>query len=348
MINNKKASIKKLLLLSIFTVITLNIYSQKLKTYYINSDDERGSELYAKFKRTVLNQDEIWVVKDYYLNDSIRMTGNFLDKKLTQKSDTFNYYYPNGKLSSVVVYKNDLKHGSAKFYDITGNLSRLANYSTDQPTGKWIWYNEDGSIESELDNVNQDIISENYAHAEYVGGRKSLNDYLKKTDYSLQFGKMAIYDRTYTTFQINEEGVVTDVDIIIHGTKKMDEVIIKQLYNMPKWTPEKKNGKYVPTNFVLPIRFSNKSEKLLSDKILGEAFFISGTDDYKEEKYEKAVFKLIRAIGYNHMEAKYYFLLGHSYYMLKKHDFACENWTIANSFGSEILKKEIKNLCNLE
>ena len=47
----------------------------------------------------------------------------------------------------------------------------------------------------------------------------------------------ALYDRTYTTFQINEEGIVTDVDIIVHGTKKMDSAIIKHLYNMPKWIP---------------------------------------------------------------------------------------------------------------
>ena len=48
------------------------------------------------------------------------------------------------------------------------------------------------------------------------------------------------------------------------------------------------------------------------------------------------------------MEAKYYYLLGHSFYMQKKHDFACENWSIANSLDSEILKKATKDLCNLE
>ena len=67
----------------------------------------------------------------------------------------------------------------------------------------------------------------------------------------------------------------------------------------------------------------------------------------KEENYEKATFKLIQAISRNHMEAKYFLLLGHCYYNLKNQDFACADWTIANSLDNEILKKEIKDLCNL-
>jgi hypothetical protein len=349
MINKKHTTNKKLILLSICTVIALNIHAQKLKTYYIKGNGEKSSMLYAKFKRTVHNQDNIWVVRDYYLNDSIRMTGNFIDKKLTQKTDTFTSFHPNGKLSHTVVFKNDRKHGNEKFYYITGNLSRSANYNMGEVTGQWIWYNEDGSIENELDNVNPNILSENYSHAEYIGGRGKLIEYLNKLDYrSLIKGRTAIYDRTFTTFQINEEGSVTDVDIIIHGTKEMDSAIIKHLYNMPKWNAEKKNGKYVTSNHILPIVFSNKSEKVLSDKIIGEAFFNSGVNDYKEENYEKAIFKLLQAISRNHMEAKYYYLLGNCYYILKNKDFACEDWSIANSLDSEILKKEIKDLCNLK
>ena len=348
MIGKKNTSIKKLILLSIFTVIALNIHAQKLKTYYIKGDGEKSSKLYAKYKRSVYNNENIWVVHDYYLNDSTRMTGNFLGKKLTQKTNTFTYYHPNGKVSRTVVYKNDLKHGNEKFYYITGNLSKSANYNMGEVTGNWVWYDEEGSIEKELDSVNPNILSEIYAPAAYVGGKKNLYEYLKKADYSLQDGMIAIYGRTFTTFQINEEGNVTEVDIIVHGTEEMDSAISKHLYNMPKWRAAKKNGKYVTSNYVLPIRFSNQNKKVLSEKILGEAFFKSGVDDYKEENYEKAIFKLIQAIRNNHMEAKYYFLLGHCYYKLKNEDFACENWTIANSFDREILKKEIKDLCNLE
>jgi antitoxin component YwqK of YwqJK toxin-antitoxin module len=339
---------KKLLFLLVFVIFITSGYSQKIKTYYIKHNGEKSLKLYAKFKRTVQNQGDIWVVQDYYLNDSTRMIGNFLNKKLTQKIDIFSYYHPNGKVSRITEYKNGRKHGNEKFYYITGNLSQSANYNLGEATGKWIWYNEDGNIENELDNVNRNVLDENYSHAEYIGGKKKLIEYLKKADYSLQKGMIAIYNRTFTTFEINEEGNVTDVDIIVHGTEEMDSVIIKHLYNMPKWRAAKKNNKYIKSNYVLPIRFSKQSNKVLSDKIIGEAFFTSGVDDYKEKNYKKAIFKIIKAISRNHMEAKYYYLLGHCYYNLKKQDFACENWTIANSFDNGILKKEIKDLCNLK
>jgi len=335
----------KLFFLLAFVIFTNLGYSQKLKTYYINGEGKKSSKVYAKFKRTVQNQNDIWVVQDYYLNDSLQMSGHFLDKILTQKTDTFKYYYPNGKLSSTAVYKNDVLHGNLKSYYVTGNISKSANYNMNVPAGEWIWYNEDGSIENEFDSINPNILKENYAPAAYVAG--NLNEYLNKVNINVNNGNKSYHGNIITTFQINEEGNVTEVDIIVHGTKEMDSAIIKHLYNMPKWKAAKKNGKYMTSNYVLPIILDHQSKKV-NDKIIAEAFFNSGGIDYKEGKYEKAVFKFIKAIGYNHMEAKYYFFLGHSYYNLKKKDFACADWSVANSLDSEILKKEIKDLCDLK
>ena len=329
-------------------IFTSTAYSQKLKTYYINYKSEKTSKVNAKFKRTVQKQHNIWVVQDYYLNDSLKRTGNFTNKKLTHKTGIFTGYYLNGKMSQTFVCENNLKHGDEKFYYITGNVSRLAHYNKGEATGKWIWYNEDGSIENELDNINSNILNDNYAKAEYPGGKKKLNEYIRKVDYQLRNGNMVYNGKTITAFQINEEGNVSDVDIIVKGTKQMDSAIIKHLYNMPKWRAYKKNGKYVTSNYVLPITFGKQNKTKLSSKIIGDAFYNSSVKDYKAEKYDKAVFKLKKAINYNHMEAKYYFLLGHSYYQLKKQDFACENWTIANSLDSGILKKEITDICNLK
>lgn len=339
---------KKSLFLLAFLIFASTGYSQKLKTYYVNFKGEKSSKLNAKFKRTVKNQNDIWFVQDYYLNDSIKRAGNFIDKKLTQKTGTHTSYYPNGKVSQTVECENNRKHGDEKYYFIIGNMSRLAHYNMGEATGKWIWYNEDGSIENEFDNMNPNILKDNYAHAEYKGGEKKLIEYIKKVDYKFRNGNMVFNGKTITSFQINEKGNVTDVDIIVPGTKQMDSTIIKHLYNMPKWRAKKKNGKYVTSTHVLPIAFGQQNKTILSDKIIGEAFYNSSVNDYKEEKYDKAVFKLIKAIGYNHIEAKYYFLLGHSYFQLKKQDFACENWTIANSLDNGILKKEIRDLCNLK
>jgi antitoxin component YwqK of YwqJK toxin-antitoxin module len=336
---------KKLLFLLAFVLFATSGYSQKLKIYYIKANGEKTSKLYAKFKRTVQNQNDIWVVRDYYLNDSIRMSGHFQDKNLTQKTDTIIYYYPNGKLSSTAIYKNNALNGNHNSYYVTGSLSKSGNYDMNVPTGEWIWYKEDGTIESKLENINPNIFSKNYSPAAYIGG--NLKEYLNKVNLNLNNGNLSYNGNIITTFQINEEGDVTEVDIILHGTKEMDSALIKHLYNMPKWRAQKKNGKYVTSNYILPIILNNQSKKI-NDSVIAEAFFNSGGLDYKEGNYEKAVFKFINSIGYNHMEAKYYFFLGHSYYNLNKPDFACAEWSVANSLDSTILKKKIKDLCNLK
>ena len=275
------------------------------------------------------------------------LLGNFIDKKLTQKTGRSTSYYPNGKVSRTVVFENNRKHGEEKLYYITGNISRAAQFDLGEASGRWIWYNEDGSIKNELDNINPNILNDNYAEAEYPGGKKKLYEYIKKVDYELRKGNIVFNGKTITAFQINEEGNVIDVDIILQGTKQMDSAVINHLYNMPKWRSAKRNGKYVTSNHVIPIAFGQQKNTMLNDKNIGNAFYNSSRIDYKEKKYDKAIFKLLKAINYNHMEANYYYLLGLCYFQLNKQDFACENWTIANSLDSGILKKEFKGLCDL-
>ena len=68
---NKINSIKRLSIISIVMLFTLNIHSQKLNTYYIKFNGKKSSKLYGQYKRTVQNQQGVWVVNDYYLNDSL-------------------------------------------------------------------------------------------------------------------------------------------------------------------------------------------------------------------------------------------------------------------------------------
>jgi len=338
---------KRLLILLAFMIFTNFGYSQKIRTFYVTSNGIKCSKNLAKFKRTIKNQNDIWVVRDFYLNDSIRMIGHFLDKKLTKKTDTLKKYYPNGKLSLLSVYKNNILNGNLKSFYINGNISKSTHYNMNVPTGEWIWYHEDGSIENKIDDIKPNILSKKYSPAEYPGGKEKLKQYLNQLNINLKKSNKSHHGRIITTFQINEEGNVTEVDIILHGTKEMDLAVIKHLYNMPKWRAQKKNGEYVTSNYVLPI-ILNHEDKKVDNKEIAEAYFNSGGLDYKKGKYEKAVFKFIKAIYYNHMQAKYYFFLGHSYYNLKKLDFACANWSIVNSLDSALLKREIKDLCDLK
>ena len=149
----KTISIKQFMLPFLVALLTINVHSQKPKTYYINSTGEKCSKQNAKLKRTVINIDNLWMVQEHYLNDSLRMSGSFLDKRLTQKTGLFTYYYPNGKTSRTVEFKNDIKHGNENTYFVSGKKSMLSNYTNGEVTGHWIWYNEDGSIENEIENI---------------------------------------------------------------------------------------------------------------------------------------------------------------------------------------------------
>lgn len=345
-----KSFLLKLILLSVILFSILTAQSQKTKSYFVTGNGKRCSKYYAKFKRSIYTQDNVWIVRDYYLNDSLQMTGYFLDKKLTQKTDTFKYYFLNGKLSKSLVYKDGKKHGNEKSFYITGNIARSANYNLGEAFGKWIWYNEDGSVQNEIDSVNKKVLWKYYYPAFYPGGKKNLKNFLEKVDYPYEDQMSYAYGQTISVFQINEEGFVDDVDIIVHGTEKMDSAIIKHLYKMPRWKAAKKNGEYISSRYILPIHFSvqNKKKVSLSDEIIAKAFFKSGIGDYKDGNYEKAIFKFEQASKRNNIEAKYYYFIGHCYYKMKKQDFACEYWTIANLLDGEIVKKGIKDLCNLK
>jgi protein TonB len=334
----------------IILLSVLTASSQKINTYYITGNGERTSKSFARYKRTVDNQNNRWFVRDYYLNDSLQMTGCYLDKKLSQKTDTFNYYYLNGKISKTVIYRNNLKNDTEKSYHITGKLSKVTNYNNGEIFGKWFWYDEDGNLVTELDSVNKEILSKYYSPPLYVGGQSKLKEYLGTMKYPEEDQYSGAYGQTITTFQIDEAGNVSEVDIIVHGTEKMDSAIIKHLYKMPKWAPAKQNGEYVTSYFILPMQFTLEFiEKVsLSDEIIAKGFFISGLQDFKAENYEKALLKFKKAIDYSNMEAKYYYFTGHCYYKLKKQDFACEYWFIANLLDSEILKEDIKKLCKLK
>ena len=344
---SKSNSIKRIAISLIAILFILNVHSQKLKTYYIKFNGEKSSKLYGQYKRTIQNEGDIWVVNDYYLNDSLFRSGKYMDKKLLQKTGVFNDYYPNGKLSRTVTYKDNKKHGNQINYWITGEISKSAIFEMGEITGKWTWYKEDGSIKNKIETITPTLLKEQYSPATYIGGQKKLAEYMKKLDFHFSKGYIALYDKTFAIIQINEEGKVNEVDIIIHGTKEMDSTIIEHLYNMPKWKASKIGGEYVSNYTVLPLKIAGKGKKVLTDKIIGEAFFKSGTEDYKQENYKKANFKFIQAIRRNHMEAKYYFLLGHSYFKQEKMEFACENWSIAHSLDNNILTKEIKEFCRL-
>ncbi len=69
--------------------------------------------------------------------------------------------------------------------------------------------------------------------------------------------KAGTYKEAQIIFIVNADGHISDV--AIHrssGLKALDDAAIKVIKNMPAWQPGISNGKAVPTNLSMPVRFN--------------------------------------------------------------------------------------------
>jgi protein TonB len=92
---------------------------------------------------------------------------------------------------------------------------------------------------------------------QFPGGEEELFKYLGK---SIQYPPMAkdagVSGVVYVTFVVNEDGSISDVEVLRGIGAGCDKEAIRVVENMPKWKPGKQRGKSVKVQFNLPIRFT--------------------------------------------------------------------------------------------
>ena len=59
----------------------------------------------------------------------------------------------------------------------------------------------------------------------------------------------------YTTFVIDKDGTVTDVEILRGVHPVIDKAVLNAIENSPKWEPGLNNGRFVKVRFSLSIKF---------------------------------------------------------------------------------------------
>lgn len=101
---------------------------------------------------------------------------------------------------------------------------------------------------------------------EYPGGveklleyiRTSTDNYWKKRNpkgkpvYPCEQG---ISGRIIVSFVINENGQVTDPEVLRRVDKDLDKEAIRIIKSMPRWIPGEHKGKKVKVRFTLPVKF---------------------------------------------------------------------------------------------
>jgi tetratricopeptide (TPR) repeat protein len=350
---------KKLILSTIFAYLFLSCYSQDYKPYFINEKGEKCNKSSAKYKRLMWNKESNYYVKDFYLNDTLYMEGNFSDVKAINKEGVFKYYH------------------------INGNLERVCHFENNKPAGTWEWYDITGKLERSFDVSIKGNYATIYGEPMYPGGKIALNRYIETMEYPFSAVKEGYHGNAIATFKITDKGYIKDIDIILHCTPEMDTAIVKHLEKMPRWEPAHKNGSPTNSMYKLPINFiidkgklnlvaddnqnyeegegneinddlasdeyQIKSEEIknISKEKISNAFFVSGVIDYKEKDFESAIHKFNYAIEINYQNAKYYYYLAMTLNQLHENDKACSYFKIANSLDDKIVKEEIKKFCGI-
>ena len=96
---------------------------------------------------------------------------------------------------------------------------------------------------------------------EFQGGVQGLMRYLSQ---NIRYPEKAIKEnrqgRVIVKFLIDKDGSVTDAKVVNSCGADLDAEALRVVGEMPKWTPGKKNGKVVKTEFTLPVKFSMQGE----------------------------------------------------------------------------------------
>ncbi|HNX42814.1 MAG TPA: TonB family protein [Bacteroidales bacterium] len=92
---------------------------------------------------------------------------------------------------------------------------------------------------------------------EFPGGVSSMNKFLKDNIRYPQIARESgITGTVFTTFVVSKTGKISDVKILRGIGGGCDEEAIRVIKAMPAWIPGKQNGRAVPVQFNLPIKFT--------------------------------------------------------------------------------------------
>lgn len=90
----------------------------------------------------------------------------------------------------------------------------------------------------------------------FPGGDAALLKYISdNVKYPEEAFKAGTQGRVTTIFIINEDGSVSDVDVVRSVHPLLDAEAVRVISSMPKWTPGKAGGKAVKVRFTMPVTF---------------------------------------------------------------------------------------------
>ena len=134
-----------------FFIFSSRSMAQKYETEYYDKywqkvDNERSAEYHSVIRKIKDSlKVNLFLAEDYYKNDTLQMTGSYLDWDRKLKHGKFVYYYPNGKKKAEEFYIKNRLEGESKEYYESGQMKALRVFHNDTIINLKKW-REDNSV----------------------------------------------------------------------------------------------------------------------------------------------------------------------------------------------------------
>lgn len=109
---------------------------------------------------------------------------------------------------------------------------------------------------AKVEEVTEEIFVVVEENPEYPGGNSAMMKFLSDNiKYPVIAQENGIQGRVITTFVVERDGSITDVQVVRGVDPSLDREAIRVIQTMPKWKPGKQRGSTVRVRFTLPVVF---------------------------------------------------------------------------------------------
>ena len=271
-------------------------HAQDTSRTWLNNFKEQASMEDAAYYRLHWLEDSVCRVNDFYLNDSLEMSGAYLTPQMEVKSGPFFFYYLDGSLSAKCFYKNNYLVGPFKSFYPEGHISvegeygdeytmeerleinRLSKNEVDSlnvKEGVWTYYHFNGRVSAKKEYDQGYLFSEIYWEddgsetpsgkevdrmPDFPGGDAALMQFLgKNITYPEEDLENNVSGTVKCAFLVDRTGNVKNARIVESVSPTIDAESLRVINLMPKWKPGLQENRCVEVEYNLPMKFSLNS-----------------------------------------------------------------------------------------
>jgi len=339
------------------------MFAQDTLTYYVTGAGKETPKKDAKYLRKVVQSPEgTFLVKDYYKEGQLQMTGTYLNDSLKIRTGLFVKYFKNGSISSKFSYEDGEINGKSIGYYESGPLNSSIDIVKGKKHGKLITYWENG-IQKRDDSYHNGVFIQGNCYnengnkiehfpfmvlPELPGGKKSLQKFLtNNVTYPKDVKSAGIQGRVIINFTVGKDGIARDVNIKKEAHPSFNKEALRVVNTMPNWIPGKRDGEVIPISYNLPISFrlTGTTGIVVGPNARSVKSYNKATKFFVKQEFQKAIIHYTDAIKWYPEYTKAYLNRAISYARLRDLENACKDWKKCAELGNKEVQNNIDNYC---